>query len=157
MRPLAAIVIAFLVQTIVLPALGSGRVAPDFLLATVVVIALAFGSSSAIGYGVLAGLLQDSFSGAPLGMNGFSKPLVAFAAARFREDPLLGASLGAGGAGVFLALAAFADSAVLWALREVIGAEPITGRRWLAVGLGVPVTVTWGILVFRGLSPRRGR
>ena len=63
-----------------------GITAAAFLpgLAGTVTSLLAFTASAA---GLVTGLLQDSFSGGLLGMNGFSKPLVVFLAARARERP----------------------------------------------------------------------
>ena len=149
---------AFFVQTILLPALGIERVAPDFLLAAVTGIALVTAPAPAIGFGAFGGLLQDSFSGGFLGMNGFSKPLVAFMVARCRRHPLVGPSLGVPGALVLLVAAAAADAVVLSVLGKVTGLAAISGGRWLAVGLGIPVTAAAGLVVFRVLARgSRGR
>ena len=112
-RAALAVVAAFLLQTAVWPLTVGDGVTPDFLLATAAAVALLAGTGPAIGFGLVTGLLQDSFSGGLLGMNGFSKPLVVFLAARARERPPLDTRAGIP---VLLLFAAAADLAILWAL-----------------------------------------
>ena len=152
-RAALAVVAAFLLQTALLPLTVGDGVTPDFLLATAAAVALLGGPGPAIGFGLLTGLLQDSFSGGLLGMNGFSKPLVAFLAARGREHLLLDTRVGIP---LLLLFAAAADLAILWALGEVAGFTPIPARELSAAGFGIPITVTYGLLVVRFLRPRPG-
>ena len=149
-RAALAVVAAFVLQTAVLPlAVGEG-VTPDFLLATAAAVALLAGPGPAIGFGLVTGLLQDSFSAGLLGMNGFSKPLVVFLAARGREQPPLDTRAGIP---LLLLFAAAADLAILWALGEVAGFTAIPARELGAAGLGIPITVIYGLLVIRFLRP----
>ena len=142
LRAGAALIAAFLLQTMFAPLVLAGGwagglaagVTPDFFLATAAAVALLAGPGPAIGFGLFAGLLQDSFSGGLLGMNGFSKPLVVFAVARAREQPPLAAGFGVP---VLLLFAA------------------IPARELGAAGFGIPVTVAYGILVFRFLRRKR--
>lgn len=152
LRAGAAVIAAFLLQTAVVPLVLAEGMTPDLLLATAAAVALLAGPGPAIGFGLVAGLLQDSFSGGPLGMNGFSKPLVVFAVARARERPPLHASVGVP---VLLLFAAAADLVILWGLGEVAGFTTIPARELGAAGFGIPLTVIYGSLVFRFL--RRGR
>ena len=152
LRAALAIVVAFLLQTAVVPLILAEQVTPDFLLATAAAVALLAGPGPAIGFGLVAGLLQDSFSGGLLGMNGFSKPLVVFLVARSRERPPLDA---AAGVPVLLLFAAVADLVILWGLGEVAGFTTIPAREFGAAGFGIPLTVIYGALVFRFL--RRAR
>ena len=147
-----AVVVAFVVQTVALPLVPIGGMTPDFLLATAAAVALLSGPGPAIGFGAAAGLLQDSFSGGLMGMNGFSKPLVVFVVARARLRPPLDSGLGVP---VLLLFAAIADLLILWVLGEVAGFTPIPVREFGAAGLGIPVTLTYGVLVFRSLRPNR--
>ena len=50
--------------------------------------------------------------------------------------------------------AAAADAVVLSVLGKVTGLAAISGGRWLAVGLGIPVTAAAGLVVFRVSGPR---
>ena len=150
-RAALAVVAAFLLQTAVLPLTIGEGVTPDFLLATAVGVALLAGTGPAIGFGLVTGLLQDSFSGGLLGMNGFSKPLVAFLAARARERPPLDSPAGIP---LLLLFAAAADLAILWALGEVAGFTTIPALELGAAGVGIPITVIYGLLVVRLLRPR---
>lgn len=145
-----AIVVGFALQTVVLPLVPIEGATPDLLLATVAAVALLSGPGPAIGFGAAAGLLQDSFSGGLMGMNGFSKPLVVFVVARARVRPPLDSGLGVL---VLLLFAAVADLLILWVLGEVAGFTPISVREFGAAGLGIPLTVTYGALVFRSLRP----
>ena len=78
--------------------------------------------------------------------------------ARCRRHPLVGPSLGVPGALVLLVAAAAADAVVLSVLGKVTGLAAISGGRWLAVGLGIPVTAAAGLVVFRVLARgSRGR
>ena len=150
-RAALAVVAAFLLQTAVLPLTVGEGVTPDFLLATAAAVALLAGTGPAIGFGLATGLLQDSFSGGLLGMNGFSKPLVAFLAARAREHPPLDTRAGIP---LLLLFAAAADLAILWALGEVAGFTAIPARELGAAAYGIPITVIYGLLVVRFLRPR---
>lgn len=150
-RAALAVLVAFLLQTGVLPFIGVEAVTPDFLLATAAGVALIAGTGPAIGFGLVTGLLQDSFSGGLVGMNGFSKPLVVFLAARAREHPPLDTRVGVP---VLLLFAAAADLAVLWALGEVAGFTAIPARELGAAGFGIPITVAYGLLVVRFLRPK---
>ena len=150
LRAGVAVVVAFFVQTVALPLLPVDGVTPDFLLATSAAVALLAGPGPAIGFGAAAGLLQDSFSGGLLGMNGFSKPLVAFVVARSRAHPPLDSALGVP---VLLLFAAIADLLILWALGEVAGFTTIPAQEFGAAGFGIPLTVIYGALVFRVLRP----
>lgn len=152
LRAGVALIAAFLLQTGVVPALPLEAVTPDFLLATAAAVALIAGPGPAIGFGLFAGLLQDSFSGGLLGMNGFSKPLVVFVVARARERPPLDSSAGVA---VLLLFAAVADLVILWGLGEVAGFQAIPVREFSAAGFGIPLTVIYGALVFRLLRPNR--
>lgn len=140
---------AFFVQTIAFPATGIVSVAPDFLLAATAAVALRSGVGAAIGFGVLAGLLQDLFSGGLLGLNGFSKPLVAFGVARIREDLLLDTPIGIF---LLLALAALGDGVILWALGEVASTGVVPTERMSALALGIPLTMGFGFLFGRFLD-----
>ncbi len=151
LRAAGAVVVAFLLQTAVLPLVVPEGVTPDFLLATAAAVALLAGPGPAIGVGLVSGLLQDSFSGGLLGMNGFSKPLVVFAVARARERPPLDGSLGVP---VLLLFAAAADLLILWALGEVAGFTVIPRQELGAAGFGIPLTVIYGALVLRFLRPK---
>ncbi len=151
LRAALAVVVAFLLQTAVLPVFAVEGITPDFLLATAAGVALVAGPGPAIGFGVAAGLLQDSFSGGLVGMNGFSKPLVVFLAARAREHPPLDTRAGVP---LLLLFAAAADLAILWALGEVAGFTAIPARELGAAGFGIPITVTYGLLVVRFLRPK---
>lgn len=150
-RAALAVVAAFLLQTAVWPLTAGDGVTSDFLLATAAAVALLAGTGPAIGFGLVVGLLQDSFSGGLLGLNGFSKPLVAFLAARGRERPPLDTRAGVP---LLLLFAASADLAVLWALGEVAGFITIPTRELGAAAFGIPVTVIYGLLVVRFLRPR---
>ena len=150
-RAALAVVAAFVLQTAVLPFTAGEGVTPDLMLATVATVALLAGTGPAIGFGLVTGLLQDSFSGGLLGMNGFSKPLVAFLAARAREYPPLDSQPGVP---LLLLFAAAADLAVLWALGEVAGFAVISSRELGAAGFGIPITVIYGLVAFRFLRPR---
>ena len=151
----AAVVVAFGFQTLLAPPLLAAGLAPDFLLATAAAVGMSAGPGAAIGFGLFAGLLQDSFSGALLGLNGFSKTLAAYGAARGREHPPLDA---AAGVPVLLLFAAVADVAILWVLGEVAGFQSLpgreSGREFGRATLGIPVTVLYGAVVFRLLRPR---
>lgn len=151
LRAALAVVAAFLLQTAVLPLTVGEGVTPDFLLATAAAVALLAGRGPAIGFGLVTGLLQDSFSGGLLGMNGFSKPLVVFLAARGREHPPLDTRVGIP---LLLLFAAIADLGILWALGEVAGFTAIPARELGAAGFGIPITVIYGLLVVRFLRPR---
>ena len=148
MRAALAVVAAFLIQTAVLPLVVGDGLTPDFLLATAAAVALLAGPGPAIGFGLVTGLLQDSFSGGLLGMNGFSKPLVVFLAARAREHPPLDTRAGVP---LLLLFAATADRLILWALGEVAGFTTISARELGAAGLGIPITVSYGLLMVRFL------
>lgn len=152
LRAGVAVIVAFLLQTAVVPLILAAGVTPDFLLATVAAVALLAGPGPAIGFGLAAGLLQDSFSGGLLGMNGFSKPLVAFVVARSRQRPPLDTSVGVP---VLLLFAAVADLVILWILGEVAGFTAIPAQEFGAAGLGIPLTVIYGALAFRLLRRRR--
>ena len=152
LRAGVAVVAAFLLQTVVLPLILGEGMTPDLLLATAAAVALLAGPGPAIGFGLATGLLQDSFSGGLLGMNGFSKPLVVFAVARARERPPLDA---AAGVPVLLLFAAVADLVILWLLGEVAGFSTIPERQLGAAAFGIPLTVIYGVLVWRLL--RRAR
>lgn len=149
-RAALAVVIGFLFQTAVLPLVVADGMRPDLLLATATGVALLAGPGPAIAAGLLIGLVQDSFSGGLMGMNGFSKPLVAFVVARARAQPPLDTRLGVP---VLFLFAAVADLLILWALGAVAGFTSIPGRELGAAGLGIPVTVIYGLLVFRFLRP----
>ncbi len=151
LRASGALIAAFLLQTAVLPQLGFDGVTPDLLLATAAAVALLAGPGPAIGVGLVTGLLQDSFSGGLLGMNGFSKTLVVFAAARAHQRPPLDTTLGVP---VLLLFAAVADLLILWALGEVAGFTTIPFRELGAPAFGIPITVTYGLLVVRFLRPK---
>lgn len=149
-RAALAVIAAFLLQTGVLPLILGGGVTPDFLLATAAAVALLAGPGPAIGFGLVTGLLQDSFSGGLLGMNGFSKPLVVFLAARAREYPPLDTRAGIP---LLLLFAAAADLVILWALGEVAGFTSVPALELGAAGFGIPITVIYGLLVVRFLRP----
>ena len=151
LRAALAVVAASLLQTAVLPLIVGEGVTPDFLLATAAAAALLAGPGPAIGFGLVTGLLQDSFSGGLLGMNGFSKPLVVFLAARARERPPLDTRAGVP---LLLLFAAVADLVILWALGEVAGFTTVPGRELGAAGFGIPFTVIYGLLVYRFLWPK---
>ena len=150
-RAALAVIAAFLLQTGVLPLTVGDGVTPDFLLATAAAVALLAGPGPAIGFGLVTGLLQDSFSGGLLGMNGFSKPLVVFLAARAREYPPLDTRAGIP---LLLVFASAADLVVLWALGEVAGFTAVPALELGAAGFGIPITVIYGLLVVRFLRPR---
>ncbi|MCY3746429.1 MAG: rod shape-determining protein MreD [Acidobacteria bacterium] len=150
-RAALAVIAAFLLQTGVLPLTVGEGVTPDFLLATAAAVALLAGPGPAIGFGLVTGLLQDSFSGGLLGMNGFSKPLVVFLAARAREYPPLDTRAGIP---LLLLFAAAADLVVLWVLGEVAGFTAVPALELGAAGFGIPITVIYGLLVVRFLRPR---
>ena len=152
-RAALAVVAAFLLQTAILPLSVGEGVTPDFLLATAAAAGLLGGPGPAIGFGLVTGLVQDSFSGGLLGMNGFSKPLVVFLAARGRGRPPLDTRAGIP---LLLLFAAAADLAVLWALGEVAGFTAIPARELGAAAFGIPITVIYGLLVVRFLRPRPG-
>jgi rod shape-determining protein MreD len=149
-RASLAVVAAFLLQTAVLPLIVGEALTPDFLLATAAAVALLAGPGPAIGFGLVTGLLQDSFSSGLLGMNGFSKPLVVFLAARARERPPLDTRAGVP---LLLLFAAGADLLILWVLGEVAGFTAIPVRELGAAGFGIPITVIYGLLVVRFLRP----
>ncbi len=148
----AALFVGFLLQTVVVPTSWAEVLAPDFILAAVAGIAMAGGAGAAIGYGALAGLLQDSFSGGFLGMHGFSKPLVAFAVAR------LARVVRTSSRSATLALVLFAvvaDVMVLWVLGVMAGEGVVPGRMG-AIVAGFGLTVPAGWLAARLLrQPRR--
>ena len=150
-RAALAVIAAFLLQTAVLPLIVAGGITPDFLLATAAGVALVAGPGPAIGFGLVTGLLQDSFSGGLLGMNGFSKPLVVFLAARAREHPPLDTRAGVP---LLLLFAAAADLGILWVLGEIAGFTVIPVPELGAAGLGIPITVSYGLLVMAFLRPK---
>lgn len=145
------LLVAFLVQTVLIPASWKTAAEPDFLLAAVAGIAFVGGPGPGIGFGAAAGLLQDSFSGGVLGMHGFSKPLAAFVAARLagsahtdsRSVPP-----------VVMTVAAAVDLLALWGLDQITGGDGFAGG-WGAVALGFPLTVAAGWLGVRALSGSR--
>lgn len=151
LRAALAVIATFLLQTAVLPLIVGEEITPDFLLATAAAVALLAGPGPSIGIGLVTGLLQDSFSGGLLGMNGFSKPLVAFLVARARERPPLDTRAGVP---LLLLFAAAVDLVILWALGEVAGFTAIPGRQLGAAGFGIPITVIYGLLMFRFLCPK---
>ncbi len=153
------LVAAFFVQTILFPMLGIEAVAPDFVMAAVAAIALVRGIVPATLHGAAGGILQDSFSGGLLGLNGFSKTLVAFGISRIREDPLVGPSLGVTASSLLILAGALADAVFLWGLRLLTGSPPVPAGRWVAFGLGLPFTVAAGVVIFRASTrtERSGR
>ena len=148
LRAVAVVIAAFFVQTIAFPATGITFLAPDFLLAATAAVALRRGAGAAIGFGTLAGLLQDLFSGGLLGLNGFSKPLVAFAVARIREDLRLDIPAGTL---LLLALAAVGDGVILLALGEIAATGVAPAGRLAALAPGIPLTMASGFLFARFL------
>ncbi len=68
-----------LVQTTIVPILGSWSVVPDLPLVLVVLLALRRGPEVGCGIGFALGLAQDVLAGGPLGVQAFSKSLVGFA------------------------------------------------------------------------------
>lgn len=151
LRITVTLLAAFFLQTVALLLVGGADFAPDLILASVAAISLAHGPAAAIASGAVAGLLQDSFSSGLLGMRGFSKPLIGYGVARVGER-LLAPSTGQ--TAVILLAAAIADRIVLRLLAAVTGAAETEGLRLGAVAAGLPLTVGYGLLLFRVLRKR---
>ena len=137
-----AVVVAFLVQTIALLFLGMGRVAPDVMLATVMAFALTRSIGPVLGVSAVSGLLQDALANELLGINGFSKPLVAYGIVRARANLMLGRGFRVA---PLLVAGSVLDAAVVLGLR-ILGGERYldSGLLWPAV-LGLPLTVLYGV------------
>ena len=147
LRVAVLVVAAFLLQTVVFPGPWIERLVPDFILAAVFGLAVRRGAGPGIGFGLGAGLLQDSFSGGFLGIHGSSKPLTAAVVAG------VAARRGLSHAAVLVLaiLASVVDAAVLGFLAWVTGAD-VTGRL-RAIAFGIPLTVVAGWLAARWLAP----
>ena len=144
-----ALVVAFFVQTVLFPGLEITTFAPDLILGAVVAAALVLQPIPAILVGAGAGLLQDAFAGGLLGLNGFSKPLLAFGVVRVQGLLRLGSMTAAG---MVVTVAVVPDTAIQWGLRAVTAAGPISPERWTATLYGLPLTAGFGLLTYRVLA-----
>ena len=150
----ASLVTAFFLQTVLFPRLGIEVLVPDLILGAVVAAALILEPIPAILIGTGAGLLQDSFTGGLLGLNGFSKALIAFCVARVHGFLRIGS---VAAAGMVVTIAVIPDAGLHWGLRTVTAAAPISPERWMATLYGLPVTVAYGLLSYRVLVWRWDR
>ncbi len=79
------LVVALLIQLTVSPEIGIGSVKPDILLVATICWALFEGPGQGVLFGFFAGLLEDIFSTAVLGVSAFAKIIVGYAAGELRQ------------------------------------------------------------------------
>jgi rod shape-determining protein MreD len=81
----AVLVVALLIQLTVSPEIGIGSVKPDILLVATVCWALFEGPGQGVLFGFFAGILEDIFSTAVLGVSAFAKIIVGYFAGELRQ------------------------------------------------------------------------
>lgn len=79
------LVVALLIQLTVSPEIGIGSVKPDILLVATVCWALFQGPGQGALFGFFAGLLEDIFSTAVLGVSAFAKTLIGYFCGELRQ------------------------------------------------------------------------
>lgn len=136
------VMVSFLVQTALLPAVGLSAAIP-FTFATVAVLGVAYGSRTAAIAGFAAGLLLDLGGVGTLGVAALIGALLGAAAGRIRPDRWWFSGVPSAAGLVIVAAAGFA------VLNAVLGQVPLAyGQGWIWIAGG-------GFVSVAGLMPTR--